>query len=236
MHPVSVQRQPPLRLVTLDAGRRNVLTLDGVAALESALAPDEEAPVVVLSGRSDGFCAGLDNATLAGDAVEREELLARMGVVLLAALEGPTRIVAACAGHAVAAGAMLLLVSDVRIGARGSYKIGFTEPRLGMPLPELPALLARQRLDRRRLHELTVLGRTVDPEAALATGFLDRLTTPEELEAVAVESAREIASLGDAAYRGTIASVWGATMHRMRALVEAQCRRRDAARAGAGRP
>ena len=64
-----------------------------------------------------------------------------MGELLLAALTGTTRIVAVCEGHAVAAGAMLLLVADVRIGARGSYTIGFTEPRLGMPLPELPAVL-----------------------------------------------------------------------------------------------
>jgi enoyl-CoA hydratase len=123
---------------------------------------------------------------------------------------------------------MLLLVADLRIGARGAYKIGFTEPRMGMPLPELPALLARQRLDRRRLHELTVLGRTVDPESAAAAGFLDELVGRDELQAVALERANEIAGLREAAYRGTIASVWGPTIERMTELVEAQARRRDA--------
>jgi enoyl-CoA hydratase len=222
---LSIERQPPLRLVQLDTGKRNVLTLEAVEALSDAISPDHEAPVVVLSGRPDGFCSGLDNATLAKGDVEREELLARMAELLLVALEGPTRIVAACGGHAVAAGAMLLLVADVRIGARGGYKIGFTEPRLGMPLPELPALLARERLDRRRLHELTVLGRTVDPEGAESVGFLDELTTQDDLRAVAIERARAIAPLSDAAYRGTIASVWGSSMKRIRALVEEQGRR-----------
>jgi enoyl-CoA hydratase len=72
----------------------------------------------------------------------RESLLAAMGELLHEVLRGPTRVVALCEGHAVAAGAMLLLVSDHRIGTPGDYQIGFTEPRLGMPLPELPALLA----------------------------------------------------------------------------------------------
>lgn len=228
---VSMERQPPLRVVRLDSGKRNVLTLEAVEGLMDAIGPDEDAPVVVLSGRSDGFCAGLDNATLAKGSAEREELLARMGELLLAAIQGPTRIVAACESHAVAAGAMLLLVADVRIGTRGAYKVGFTEPRLGMALPELPAILARQRLDRRRLHELTVLGRTVDPEEAASVGFLDRLAGSDELLPVALEIGRDIASLSDSAYRGSIASVWGSSLKRIRTLVEAQLGRLDAARA-----
>lgn len=231
MSSLSIERQPPIRFVRLDTGKRNILTLEDVEALKDAISPDDEAPVLVLSGRPDGFCSGLDNSTLTKGEVEREELLARMAELLLEALEGPTRIVAACEGHAVAAGAMLLLVADVRVGARGAYKIGFTEPGLGMPLPELPALLARERLDRRRLHELTVLGRTVDPEGAASVGFLDELTATADLQAVALERAREIAALSDAAYRGTIASVWGSTMKRIRKLTEEQARRLAAARA-----
>jgi len=225
---LKIERRPPLRFVELDDGKRNVLTLDAIEELKNAIAGDADAPVVVLSGHAGAFCSGLDNAALTADQRQREEILAAMGELLLAAIAGPTRIVAACAGHAVAAGAMLLLVADLRIGARGTYKIGFTEPRLGMPLPELPVLLARERLDRRRIHELTVLGRLADPESAAAAGFLDELVGSEELQSIAIEQANGIAGLSEAAYRGTIASVWGATIERMSELVEAQARRRDA--------
>lgn len=228
---VTTRRRPPLREVALDSGKRNVLTLEAVQALREALAPDPETPVVVLRGRPDGFCVGLDNATLAAGDSAREALLAEMGELLLEAASGPTRIVAACEGHAVAAGAMLLLVADVRIGAPGAYQIGFTEPRLGMPLPELPVLLARQRLDRRRLHEVTVLGRTLGPEEAAAAGFLDRVVESDALQSEAEAAAQEIAGLAEGAYRGTLAAVWGPTLERMRQLVHEQCRRRDAARA-----
>jgi enoyl-CoA hydratase len=231
---VVVDRQPPLRHVTLDTGRRNVLTPEAVRALRAALAPDDEAPVVVLRGRRDAFCAGLDNATLAAGEVERESLLAEMGELLLEALRGPTRIVAVCEGHAVAAGAMLLLVSDVRIGVGGDHRIGFTEPGLGMPLPELPALLARERLDRRRLHELTVLGRTVGPEEAARAGFLDELASVDALEGRATEWAESLAALTDVAYQGSLEAVWGSTLARLDALVRAQTERRDRARAERG--
>ncbi len=222
MSPVRSERRPPIRRVHLDSGKRNVLTLEAVEALAEALAPDPEAPVVILSGRRDGFSAGLDNATLAGSAAERERLLGTMGKLLVSTLCGPTRIVAACEGHAVAAGAMLLLVSDARLGVPGSYKIGFTEPGLGMPLPELPALLARMRLDRRRLHELAALGRIVGPEEAAACGFLDELTAPESLEEAALERAQALAGLSETAYLGSLRSVWGETLERIEGLARAR--------------
>ncbi len=227
---VSIDRQPPLRMVRLDNGKRNIMTLEAVEALAKAIEPDDEAPVVVLSGRTDGFCAGLDNKTLAGPAVAREELLARMGQLLSSALRGPTRIVAACEGHAVAAGAMLLLVSDLRLGVPGDYKVGFTEPRMGMPLPELPALLAHQRLDRRRLHELGVLGRIVGPEEAAEAGFLDRLVGGGSLMDDAMAVGREIAGLSDGAYRGSLKAVWGDSLARIEELAQAQVKRSEAAR------
>lgn len=231
MQLVNVERRPPVRLATLDTGTRNPLTLDAVRALRHALAPDPEAPVVVLGGRDDAFCAGLDNATLAKGAYEREELLAAMAELLVTAISGPTRIVAACRGHAVAAGAMLLLVADIRMGSRGAYKVGFTEPGLGMPLPELPALLARERINRRRLHEVTALGRTLSPDEAVDAGFLDEVVGGDRLDELAEERGREIAALPDPAYQGTVASVWGATLARMDELVKEQIVRRDAARA-----
>jgi enoyl-CoA hydratase len=226
---LEVDRRPPLRFVQLDTGKRNTLHLEAVEALHAALGPDPEAPVVVLRGRTDGFCAGLDNRVLASGRLERDRLLTAMGELLLSILTGPTRLVAVCEGHAVAAGAMLLLVADVRIGTPGEYKLGFTEPGLGMPLPELPALLARERLDRRRLHDLCVLGRIVEPAEAARVGFLDELVASAAVEARAVERAHEIAALSEPAYLGSLRSVWGTVLARMDALVEAQRRVSDAA-------
>lgn len=234
MSVVRVDIEPPARIVTLDDGKANVLTLEAVEALGAALRAEADTPVVVLRGRPGSFCAGLDNATLASGAAERDALLAAMGELLLGALESETRIVAVCEGHAVAAGAMLLLVADVRVGTAGPGKIGFTEPRMGMPLPGLPAELARGRLDRRRLHELTVLGGLVGPEEAAEVGFLDAIVEADALLDTALEHARALAALDAAAYRGSMRTVWGRTIERVRESVEAQVRRRERATNGGG--
>ena len=218
---VTIDHRPPVRHVHLDTGPRNVLGIEAVRALAGALEPEPDAPVVVLTGREDGFCAGLDNATLAAGPPESDELLTTMGELLLSVLESPTRVVAVCRGHAVAAGAMLLLVADVRLASPGSYKVGFTEPGLGMPLPALPALLGRMRLDRRRLHELTALGRVVTPEDAVAAGFLDELVEGDITE-VAMERARPLAALTDRAYAGSVASVWRPELERLGKIVAAR--------------
>lgn len=217
---VTVDREPPLRWCRLDTGPKNLLDLAAVRDLEAALVPDDEAPVVVLSGRPDAFCAGLDMKVLARPE-EATELLGSMGRLLVRTLESGVRVVAVCEGHAVAAGAMLMLVSDVRLGAPGDYKIGFTEPRVGMPLPELPALLARERVDPRRYHELTALGRTVGPEEAVDVGFLDEMASAEALRDRAAARGREIAALPADVYARSNQAAHRALIERARAIVGA---------------
>ena len=166
--------------VPLDGGRALVKALlrtrDSQSVLDRLdfhfLEPDAEAPVVVLSGRDESFCAGLDLATLGKGGVEAQELLVEMGELLLTIYGGRTRLVAACRGHAVAAGAMLLLVADHRVGAAGDYMIGFSELTRGMPLPELPVLLARERLTPRHLQASALLGRLTGPDVAREAGRL----------------------------------------------------------------
>jgi enoyl-CoA hydratase len=139
-----------------------------------------------------------------------------MGELLLDLYGGRVPVVAGCAGHAVAAGAMLLLASDRRIGAEGSYRVGFSEVSNGMPLPELPLLLARDRLDPRRLQESTLLGVLWEPAQAVEAGFLDFLVPARELEEEVSRQARELALLPAQAYSESIPSVRGATLTRMR--------------------
>ena len=210
------------RRCRLDAGPRNVLGPEAVSALAEALQPDPQRPVVVLRGRSDGFCAGLDSKRLTGSRAEAEALLARMGRLLVDAFTQDVRIVAVCEGHAVAAGAMLLLVADRRLAAPGDYRIGFSEPRIGLPLPELPARLARERLDRRRLHEAAVLGHLFDPTEAAQAGFVDAVVPAEGLEDRIAQEVAALTALTPEAYLGSLRGVHGDLLDRAEALVRTQ--------------
>ena len=60
----------------------------------------------------------------------------------------PMPLVVACTGHALAGGALLVLTGDVRVAARGAFRIGLNEVQLGLPLPILAVELARYRPSR----------------------------------------------------------------------------------------
>ena len=212
-----------VRTVRLDTGRLNILTGPALKKLRQDLRAVSENPAtraIALLGRADAFSAGLDSKALAGGGAAADALLLEMGETLHELYGGHVPVVAGCAGHAVAAGAMLLLASDVRIGAEGSYRVGFSEVSNGLPLPELPALLARDRLDPRRLQASTLLGTLWDPEEAIEAGFLDSIVSPKELEDEVMRRACELAELPPEAYAGSIASVRGPTLARMREILD----------------
>ncbi len=209
----------------LVAGEMNVLRLSTVRALKAYFREAEADPTVdaiVLLGGEKAFSSGLDNAVLYSGGRAADELTLEMGDLLYDMYRSKLRIVSGCAGHAVAAGAMLLLVSDLRYGATGDYRIGFSEVAQGLALPELPVLLARDRLGRRYLQSATVLGRLCRPSTAVSVGFLDRVVDPEDLEETAMEAAQSLTELDADAYGGSIETVRGATLRRMSELLEAR--------------
>ena len=84
-------------------------------------------------------------------AVPRRTPLVTAGAELLLDIyTHPLPIVIGCTGHAMAAGALLLLAADTRIGAEGEFKIGLPEVAIHMTMPIFGLELARDRLARFR--------------------------------------------------------------------------------------
>jgi enoyl-CoA hydratase len=106
----------------------------------------------------------------------------------------PTPVVAACTGHALAAGALMLLAADVRIGAEGPFKVGLNEVAIGMGLPHFAIELARYRMPPSAF-DTALLGRTFDPAGAVAAGYLDRVVGADELLTAAGAEAAELSAL-----------------------------------------
>src|SRR4029450_7764580 len=110
--------------------------------------------------------------------------LVSSGAELLLHLYGsPLPTVAACTGHALAMGALLLLASDTRLGADRPFKLGLNEVAIGMGLPGFAVELARERLSPRHFTESTIQARVYDPAGAVEAGFLDRVVAADEREA-----------------------------------------------------
>jgi enoyl-CoA hydratase/carnithine racemase len=192
--PVTVEMAGAVLVIRFDDGKANVLNEASLVGLSEALDAADGARAICLLGRPGFFCAGYDlTAMKAGREAAREltrrgrELLAR-----LAAASVPT--VAGVTGHAMAAGAALLLTCDIRVGADGPFRIGFSEVATGMPLSQATVDLAVRRLTPSAI-ERTLLGsELIDPRRAAEIGFLDAVVTPDKVTAEALARADRLAS------------------------------------------
>ena len=104
-------------------------------------------------------------------------------------------MVVACTGHAMAAGAALLLAADRRLGVDGPYKLGFNEVSMGVAISAATVELARYRMPM-PYFESVVSGTTFPPHGAVAAGLLDRVVEDDAtLVTESMEAARSLAAV-----------------------------------------
>ena len=206
---VSYEIQDRIARVAIANGKANALSPAVVAQLDDALtraeaAGEEQGGALLITGAPGMLSGGFDLAVMRSGGAEAGRLVTDGGALITRLFGSEVPVVIACTGHAVAAGALLLLGADVRIGAQGAFRIGLIETQLGMVLPRWAAELSRERLSRLYLQRATVGAETYDPDGAARAGFLDAVVEPEALEAAAREAANHWAELPRAAYRGQV--------------------------------
>jgi enoyl-CoA hydratase len=203
--PVNYHVQDHVAVVSFDDGKANVYSHEVLEALSAALdraEADPDARAILLVGRPGRFSAGFDLATMMAGPESMRSLVAAGGRFTAKLLLEPLPVVAACTGHALAAGALVLLAADHRVGAAGDWKIGLNEVAIGMALPIWAVELARYRMPPSEFDHI-VLGQTGGPEEARTAGFLDRVVAPDELLAEATAAAARLAELQAGAVAGT---------------------------------
>lgn len=199
--PVSYEFADGVATITMDDGKANVISLPMLAALNNALDRAEaDGAVVVLAGRPGRFSAGFDLNTLTAGGADAKTLTHGGFVLGGRLLAFPAPVVAACTGHAVALGAVLLAACDYRIGASGQYKLVMNESAIGVTMPALTYTLLGDRLHPSALQRATVLAEVFTPDNAISAGWLDRIVAPEEVLPAAQEHARSLIELNRAAH------------------------------------
>jgi enoyl-CoA hydratase len=208
-------------VITLDDGRANAISVALLDQLHGVLdRAEEEARAVVIVGREGRFCAGFDLAAMT-ESAESMRTLVIAGARFLARLYGHSQpTVAACTGHALAAGALVLLACDTRIGADGAYKLGLNEVGIGMALPVFAVELARDRLSPAAFSAATIQARIYDPPGAVAAGYLDRTGPAGAVIDQAVAEARRLGELRGGAYARTKFVARQAVIDRILATLE----------------
>jgi len=220
---VHYERDGKVVTLTLDDGKANALSPDMIAAIDAALERAEAEPdarALVLAGRPGRFCAGFDLRVLTRGR-EHAEPLVRAGAAMFMRVYGfPRPVVAACTGHALAGGALLLLCSDARVGAAGEFKLGLNEVAIGIELPVLVRQLADDRLASARRVEATLLAQVYDPAGAREVGYLDETVPADEVLARAQARARELSTLAPGAFRRSKAIMRRASIEHIQAALD----------------
>jgi enoyl-CoA hydratase len=216
---VTLERRDGVLIVHLDDGKANALSSAMIAAIGDAIdqaEADESVAAVVLHGREGKFCAGFDLGVMRGGDLAAMSALVSDGGALVQRLYGcKVPVVAACTGHALAAGALLLLGCDVRIGSDAPCKIGLNEVAIGMVLPDWAMTISVERLSRRHLQRAVATAEVTDGSGAVQAGFLDRVVPDAEVLDTAVATAAAMASLDRRAYAGTVRSLRGQVLDLM---------------------
>jgi enoyl-CoA hydratase len=224
--PVHYELADDVATITFDDGKANALSRAAVDAINLALdRAESEAKAVVLAGRPGRFSAGFDLSVMKSG-MDDVRALVRSGADLsLRLYTFPRPVVLACTGHALAAGAILLMSGDIRIGAHGSFKIGLNEVAIGMPVPHFAIELARDRLSKRHLTESVQLATIVDPTQALDVGYLDAVVEPEAVVSAAQARATELAAtLSVPAFEATRRTLRGPVAASIRDALDADIR------------
>ena len=214
--PVTTTIEDGVAVLRFDDGKANVLSFAAIDSFSAALDRAEaEASAVCIVGREGKLCAGFDLSVMSAGMEAAQKLVAAGGQLLMRLYRHPQPVVAAVTGHALAAGALLVLSCDVRIGADVPAKIGLNETSIGMPLPLFAVALAEDRLDRRALVAATLTARVYAPAEAVAVGYLDAVVPVGEVEGAAIAEARRLGAYSGRAYAQTKEVLRGPTIARV---------------------
>ena len=187
-------------------GKANALDLEFLRELsrtfEELATPDVGA--VVMTGTGGIFSAGVDLKRLAAGGVEyTREFIPALTDAFAKMLFFPRPLVAACNGHAIAGGGVMLCSADVRYAARGKGRIGVPELLVGVPFPLVAIQILRLAIRPDRLQEVVYTGQNYDVESAIELGFCEKLFEADELIDAACARAQELAEIPTESFRFT---------------------------------
>jgi len=202
--PVTLSIEDGVAVIRLDDGKVNVVSHRVIDLLNASLdAALEQARSVAIVGREGKLSAGFDLTEMTAGSERARDLVAAGGRLLMRVFGHPQPVVVAVTGHALAAGALLALACDTRIGGDGPAKIGLNETAIGMGLPRYATELAAARLSPAHLTRSAVQAEIYDPAGAVDAGYLDRVVPAAECASAAIEEARRLGQLSTGAHSHT---------------------------------
>ena len=211
-----------IAVITLNDGKANAFGFDMMAAVNAAMDEAEtKADVIVLTGRDGVMCAGFDLKVMQNDPSKVPDMVGQGGQLLVRIFSSKKPIIIASPGHGIAAGGLLMLAADYRIGVDGDSRYGLNESAIGMVLPPFGLDLAVFKINNKYLDSCFVGAQLIDPQTAVKASFLDEVVAADKLMTRAMEKARDMQKLDGKAYAGNKKLVRGPLTQKMLAELEA---------------
>jgi enoyl-CoA hydratase/carnithine racemase len=197
-----------VRLTISNPAKRNALDhpiLDAITGMLTELAgvggtdvvgwSESPARCVMITGAHGMFSAGYDIGEIPEEEFEQraERLVAHPFTEAIDALQAfPYPTLAVLPGHTIGGGLELALACDLRV-AQDTIKLGMPPAKLGLVYSHTGLRRFIDTIGAPRTRELFLLGRYIDAPTALGWGLVNQIAPAEELEAVALEVAGELA-------------------------------------------
>ncbi len=189
-------------IATLEIDGRTDLNLLGPGVFEALMAQvercgqDESLRAIILRGAGDrAFSAGVDLREMKDlEPLSAERFIRSLHASARGLLNSPLPVVAAVHGPCLGGAFEMALACDIRIAAEDAV-FGLPEVRVGLP-SVIEASLLPPTVGLGRARRLLLTGETVDADAALSMGLVDRVCPKAELENVALETAQIFLGMG----------------------------------------
>lgn len=193
-----------VRLTISNPAKRNALDHPILDAITATLADTDDARCLMITGAHGMFSAGYDIGEIPAEEFEEraEKLVAHPFTEAIDALERfPYPTLAMLPGHTIGGGLELALSCDLRVALDG-IKLGMPPAKLGLVYSHTGLRRFIDAIGAARTRELFLLGRYIDAPTALEWGLVTRVAAAEQLEALALELAAELAGNAPLSQRG----------------------------------
>src|SRR5436190_8002685 len=164
----------------------NALSEEMLGALQAALdrvAQDDSVRVVVLAGNGKAFCPGhnLKEMIASPSLAYYQALFAQCSKMMLSILKLPVPVIARVHGIATAAGCQLVAQCDLAVAStEAKFAVSGVNFGLFCSTPSVPLL---RNVPPKQAMEMLVTGDFITAQQALERGLVNRVVTPDQLDA-----------------------------------------------------
>ena len=182
-----VEAADGIATVTLNRpGQFNALSnalLDELQTALDRIAADPSIRVVVIGARGRGFCSGHDLKEIRamGDTAQVEALFAKCSRMMTTITRMPKAVIAKVHGLATAAGCQLVATCDLAVA---SSTASFATPGVNIgAFCSTPGVALGRSVTRKHAMEMLLTGAPISAERAYEIGLINRVVSPDALDA-----------------------------------------------------